>query len=156
LSLLRRPDMNEVTIWQVMGSAKIDGIPGRVDLNVANLDVLTARSTASVKGPPWGVDSTNNSQPLVIPAHVGPKAMDAEAPASRRHVFDTDSAVALSSRSLANRIALLWDPYLRTDSCQGCDPRSFPHPVEIRVHRPVEDQRPIRSLLTWASATARA
>ena len=125
LSLLRRPDMNEVTIWQVMGSAKIDGIPGRVDLNVANLDVLTARSAASVKGPPWGVDSTNNSQPLVIPAHVGPKAMVAEAPASRRHVFDTDSAVALSSRSLANRIALLWDPYLRTDSCQGCDPRSI-------------------------------
>lgn len=36
-SLLRRPDMDELAIWQVMGVAAVPGIDGRVDLDVADL-----------------------------------------------------------------------------------------------------------------------
>lgn len=40
LSFLRRPDMDEVAIWQVMGFARVPGIEGHVDLDVADLESL--------------------------------------------------------------------------------------------------------------------
>lgn len=47
LRALRRPPQGEVTIWQVGGFARVEGISTRVDLNVADLDPLLAATQTS-------------------------------------------------------------------------------------------------------------
>lgn len=53
LRFLRRPDRSDVAVWQVMGFASIDGVRGRVDLNVADIADLQRRPAAQG----WSADA---------------------------------------------------------------------------------------------------